>query len=75
MITWLKRIGFIASIIIMLEVVAWIGIALFGDDWFQKLKTSYIPKSPTPVVSTDNKGIVEKCSTFDGKLFCIKEKK
>ncbi len=75
MMTWLKRIGFIASIIIMLEVVAWIGIALFGDDWLEKLKTSYIPKSPTPVVEKDDGKMIEKCSTFDGKLFCIKEKK
>lgn len=75
MITWLKRIGFITSIVIMLEVVAWIGIALFGDDWFEKLKTTYTPKSPTPTVEKDDGKTIEKCSTFDGNIFCIKESK
>jgi hypothetical protein len=75
MIIWLKRIGFIAVIVIMLEIVAWVGIALFGDDWLKILTDSYTPENPTEVVETHKNEFVERCSTFDGEIFCIKEKK
>lgn len=75
MITWLKRLGFIAGIVIILEVVVWISVALFGDDWLQKFKDYYVSKKPTPAVERDDGKTIEKCSTYDGNLFCIKEEK
>ena len=75
MIIWLKRVGFIAAIVVMLEIVAWVGIALFGDDWLKILTESYTPKIPTEVVTTEKEEFIEKCSIFDGDIFCIQEKK
>ena len=72
---WLRRIGIIAAVVIALEVIAAVGIFLLGPDAMQKLLAFYAPTGD-PTVLIKNQlpdGAQEKCSTYQGEVFCIRD--
>lgn len=57
----------------MLECFAWVGITLLGPDGIAALRDGLLHPSATDVVVTTTRDRTEKCSTFDGDLYCIAE--
>lgn len=72
---WLRRIGIVAAAVIALEVIAAVGIFLLGPDAMQKLLAFYAPAGdPTVLVKNELPGgVEEKCSTYRGDVFCIRD--
>ncbi len=72
---WLRRIGIVAAAVIALEVIAAVGIFLLGPDAMQKLLAFYAPAGdPTVLVKNELPGgVEEKCSTYRGEVFCIRD--
>lgn len=72
---WLRRIGIFAAAVIALEVIAAVGIFLLGPDAMQKLLAFYAPAGdPTVLVKNPlPDGAEEKCSTYQGEVFCIRD--
>lgn len=63
---WLRRFGFVIVIVAILEIMAWIILI------FVPFPIPSSPDNPTlPINTVDGK----KCSTYDNKTYCIKEKK
>lgn len=62
-----------AGVIVALELVAWVGIALLGKDAFRTLLDFYDPRPYVGKVTSSARadGSVQRCSTFNGELFCI----
>ena len=73
MMKWLKRIGVFAAALIALEVVAYVGLLFFGPSAIQDIREIWNPPGrPTEVVAqTLDNGAEQKCSTYQGEVFCI----
>jgi hypothetical protein len=73
MLTWLKRISTIGITLVMLEAVAWVGLTLFGAKGITALPRALQGSPATETIVSSTPTHTEKCSTFDGALYCIQE--
>lgn len=73
MLTWFKRFALLGGIVIVLELVAWVGIATLGPDAFRQLIAFYDPrpKPPDVVEQRDDDGRLQRCALYRGELLCI----
>lgn len=67
---WIKRIGLIAFLLVCIELVAWVGLALFGIDQIEVIKDELFPGTPTLVEDVVSGA---KCALYNGETFCLEE--
>lgn len=73
MLTWFKRFALVGGIVIVLELVAWVGIATLGPDAFRQMLTFYDPRPEQAEVveRRDDDGSLQRCALYRGELLCI----
>lgn len=73
MLTWFKRFALVGGIVIVLELVAWIGITTLGPDAFRQMLTFYDPRPEQAEVveRRDDDGSLQRCAVYRGELLCI----
>jgi len=73
MMTWFKRFALLGGIVIVLELVAWVGIATLGPDAFRQMIAFYdpVPKAPEVVEQRGEDGSLKRCALYRGELLCI----
>ena len=70
---FLKRISTIGITLVMLEAVAWFSMTLFGAEGIAALPRALLGSPATEAIVSSTPTRTEKCSTFDGALYCIQE--
>jgi hypothetical protein len=70
---WIKRIRSLGIILLVLEGIAWVGLARFGALNFTAALENEPARTATDAIATESSSGLEKCSAFDGDLFCIEE--
>jgi hypothetical protein len=70
---WIKRISTIGFTLVVIEGVAWVGLSILGTDALAAIWPTQQHPSATDAIVTATSSGVEKCSTFNGDLFCIEE--
>lgn len=73
MLIWFKRFALIGGIVIVLELVAWVGIATLGPDAFRELVAFYDPRPEEAEVveQRSDDGRLQRCALYRGELLCI----
>ncbi|MEO1082010.1 MAG: hypothetical protein AAFY29_20805 [Pseudomonadota bacterium] len=72
---WFKRIMLFGGVVIVLELIAWVGIVTLGPDAFRQMLAFYDPRPDrAQVVEAPGKdGAVKRCAVFRDELLCIEE--
>jgi hypothetical protein len=70
---WIKRISSIGFAVVVIEGIAWAGLTLFGANVLTAVWSTQQHPSATDAIVTAHSSGVEKCSTFEGDLYCIEE--
>jgi hypothetical protein len=73
--TWFKRFAILGGIVIILELVAWVGIATLGPDAFRQMLAFYDPRPVVGEVVEEQRadGRVARCAVYAGEMLCIEE--
>jgi hypothetical protein len=73
--TWFKRFAILGGIVIILELVAWVGIATLGPDAFRQMLAFYDPRPVVGDVVEEQRanGRVARCAVYAGEMLCIEE--
>ena len=71
--TWFKRLALVGGIVIVLELVAWVGIATLGRDAFRQMLAFYDPRPQQAAVveQLGDDGRLQRCALYRGELLCI----
>jgi hypothetical protein len=71
--TWFKRFALVGGIVIVLELVAWVGIATLGPDAFRRMIAFYDPRPEQAeiVEQRGDDGSLQRCALYRGELLCI----
>ena len=71
--TWFKRFAVLGGIVIVLELVAWVGIATLGPDAFRRMIAFYDPRprQAEVVEQRGDDGSLQRCALYRGELLCI----
>jgi hypothetical protein len=72
---WFKRFAILGGIVIVLELVAWVGIATLGPDAFRQMLAFYDPRPVAGDVVEQQRadGQVVRCAVYAGEMLCIEE--
>lgn len=72
---WFKRFAILGGIVIILELVAWVGIATLGPDAFRQMLAFYDPRPEAGDVVEAQRadGQVVRCAVYAGEMLCIEE--
>ncbi|MEE4278764.1 MAG: hypothetical protein V2I82_09905 [Halieaceae bacterium] len=70
---WFKRFAILGGIVILLEIVAWVGIATLGPDAFRQMIAFYDPRPEQAKIieERDANGALRRCALFRGEVMCI----
>jgi len=73
--TWFRRVAILGGIVIVLELVAWVGIATLGPDAFRQMLAFYDPRPAVGEVVEEQRadGRVTRCAVYAGEMLCIEE--
>jgi hypothetical protein len=75
MMLWFKRFAVLGGIVIVLELVAWVGIATLGPDAFRQMIAFYDPRPGRAEVIEErgSDGALRRCAVYRGEVLCIDE--